>query len=263
MRKILFILQSYIQQASTYRGDIAIYVATSFILPFVLLNVWLTVSESKGASFGEKRYLVQYFLFQMIINVVIAAWHGQFLGRDIRQGNISQYLLKPFNYIWLSIGNNIGEKVWKLSIGVPVFILVAYFWQTYLQIPSISNLCFFFVAVFLGAVICFLLEHIVGISAFWIANTRALSDFNEMFFFFFSGVLFPLSYLTGLPFNRLFVFLPYKYIISFPLDTLLGQIKTNDIVVGVAIQTIWVVILYNVYKMLWEKGVKIYGGYGG
>jgi ABC-2 type transport system permease protein len=263
MRKILFILQSYIQQAATYRGDIAIFVATSFVLPFVLLNVWLTISESKGAAFLEKSYLVQYFLFQMIVNVIIAAWHGQFLGRDIRQGNISQYLLKPFNYIWLSIGNNIGEKVWKLTIGIPVFITVAYFWKEYLQIPSPLHVALFFLVVFLGAVICFLLEHIVGISAFWISNTRALSDFNEMFFFFFSGVLFPLSYLKTFPLSPLFIFLPYKYIINFPLDTLLGQVNIRDIFLGIGLQIIWIVALYKAYIMLWKKGVKIYGGYGG
>ena len=263
MRKVIFILQSYIQQAATYRGDIAIYVATSFILPFVLLNVWLTISESKGATYIEKSYLVQYFLFQMIVNVIVAAWHSTFLGRDIRQGNISPYLLKPFNYIWLMIGNNIGEKVWKLTIAIPVFTLVAIFWREYFHIPQIANVFLFFIALILGAVICFLLEHIVGISAFWISNTRALSDFNEMFLFFFSGTLFPLSYIASLPLSNLFIFLPYKYIINFPLDILLGKVSMIGFLLGLAIEIGWVFILYKLYSVLWAKGVKVYGGYGG
>jgi ABC-2 type transport system permease protein len=119
------------------------------------------------------------------------------------------------------------------------------------------------VTVIFAASIRFLLEHIIGITAFWISNTRALSDFNEMFFYFFSGALFPLSYLKNLSISALFAFLPYKYIINFPLDTLLGKNSYSNIFLGIGIQIIWILLLYNTYKLLWMKGVKVYGGYGG
>lgn len=248
---------------SEYRGDVLVYVLSSFILPLILMNVWLTIADSRASSVDEKIYLVQYFFLQMVISVFNGAWHGMFMGEDIKYGRISQFIVKPTSFFLYEITQNISEKGWKILLSLPILALLYVVYSNYLifsiELSFVPIVIFVIVFSFL---INFLLEHIVGLSAFWLSSTRSIGNYNEILLYLTSGRLYPLQYIKN-PFIISFInFLPYQYIISFPVNTILQKLTLLDIYKGIGMQLIWISVLFLIYRFLWYKGLKIYDAQG-
>jgi ABC-2 type transport system permease protein len=77
-----------------------------------------------------------------------------------------------------------------------------------------------------------------------------------------SGGLFPLD-VFGEGLMALFRFMPFQYIIYFPLSIVVGNATANEIVFGVLVQVIWLVLLYGISKIVWRAGMKRYIAAGG
>ncbi len=262
MKKIITLMRVYFQQLIEYRSDMFIYTTTAFMLPLVLMAVWLAVADS-GSKNVNKEYIIQYFYWQMLISVLVGAWHGPFLGRNIREGTISMHLLHPFQYIWYEITENIGEKLIKLSFALPTFFVIGYTLKEFIHVPQLFMLPVFFLSVFQAASIQFLIQHIIGISAFWLSEVGPLDSYNDIVYYLTSGKLFPLVYVTRLIPPFILSLLPYKYIISLPIEVLLTKELSIAIISEIFFQTAWVLILIVSYQVLWQKGLRKYGGYGG
>ncbi|MDO8497572.1 MAG: ABC-2 family transporter protein [bacterium] len=256
------ILSLELQDLNEYKGDLFIYTFTPFILTLVLMVVWLSVLDFSSGNNAEKSYIVSYFFFQLIVARLVGAWHAPYLGEKIRQGDVSKYLLKPASFIWYDIAENIVEKIWKITFSLPLYIIIGYFLRRNLFI-SWENILPFLVSLIGAMIIYFLIEHLIGLSAFWLSETGAIDSYNEVFFFITSGKLFPLSYVTKLIPLGVINILPYKYMLGFPLDVLLGKTTGQTLWSDFGMQFVWVVGLILLYKVVWSKGLQKYGGYGG
>lgn len=261
-KKIRYLLSTNLQMMAAYQGDIVIYTLSSFVLPLVMMAVWLAVASSSPTLTNDKTYIVSYFFLQIVIVRITGVWHGIFMGADIREGRLSQYLLKPFPYIWYQVADNISEKVWKLIISLPALAIIGYLLRDNLVL-QISHVPIFIVSIVGAAVMNFLIEHIIGISAFWFSNVGVLQSYNEMIQYVLSGKLFPLSYMKGVIPLGIISFLPYKYTIGFPIDIVLGKVQGKELFTGMLTELWWVVAFYMLYTVLWKKGLQTYGAYGG
>lgn len=262
-KKLKFFLIAFFQELVEYRGDVLVYTATSFVLPVILMQVWIAVFEARNGNTQQQSYIISYFYIQTLVNVLVGAWHGPFLSRRIREGEISQNLLKPFPYIFYWICQNLSEKIWKVLLSLPLIGILFIFYHKYISILSITALLFFLISIIFALCINFLIEYIIALSSFWFSNTQALLEFNEMLFFVTSGRLFPLTFLSALIPLKFINLLPYKYIISFPIEILLNNLSVYDLLNGIASQLLWIMLLYFTYRILWIRGLKVYGGYGG
>lgn len=253
----------HFQGLSEYRGDVLVYVISSFMVPLILMNVWLAIADSRTSSLDEKTYLVQYFFLQMIVTIFNGAWHGFFMGEDIKNGKISQFIIKPTSYLLYQITENISEKAWKIILSVPIIALLYVVYNNYLSFTlEISFLPVIIIVIVFSFLINFLLEHIIGLSAFWLSSTRSIKNYNEILLYLTSGRLYPLQYIKN-PFIVTGIsFLPYQYIISFPVNTILYKLTILDVYKGIGMQMFWITILFLLYKFLWYKGLKIYDAQG-
>jgi len=263
MKKLQALILMEFQHFGEYRGDVLVYTLSSIITPIVLLNVWLAIAQAKGFGYNETAYLVQYFFVQVVVNIFISTWQGQFLSNAIRTGEISAHLLKPYPYMMVYIANNIGEKFWKIIFSSGALVILFVMYREYLNIPLWQTLVPSVLVVFLSAVLRFIWSHILGLSGFWTANMYAIRDYNQMLYNLFSGVLFPLKYATQVIPAGLFLVLPYPYMLGFPINVILGKVTQAELLQGICIQILWIIFFYCVYRLLWNKGLKRYGGYGG
>jgi ABC-2 type transport system permease protein len=100
-------------------------------------------------------------------------------------------------------------------------------------------------------------------AAFWTDDvwaTRFL--FGVIFLEFFSGAFFPIDILPNWLVS-IFNLTPFPYLIFFPLKIWLEQVDTDQILNIFLISIAWLIIFYILAKLLWRKGVKNYGAYGG
>jgi ABC-2 type transport system permease protein len=79
---------------------------------------------------------------------------------------------------------------------------------------------------------------------------------------FFGGRLLPLNLLPGWLLTAGQV-LPFASLYAFPMELLLGQPSTQDIVSGFARQTIWLLGLTALVRWSWNRGLLAYEAYGG
>lgn len=263
MKKLRALLLMEFQHFSEYRGDIFVYTMGAIVIPVVLLNVWLAIADAKGSNASEIQYLVQYFVVQVFVNVIVSTWQATFLANAIQRGEISAHLLKPYPYIMVHIANNISEKVWKILFSLVALVILVAMYHSYLTIPLWQTILPGSLVVLLGAVIKFMWSQILGMSGFWTSNIYAIREYNQMLYNLISGVLFPIKYATQVIPAFVFVVLPYQYMLGFPINVLLGKVSQTELFQGVGIQLIWVIVLYIVYRIVWQKGLQRYGGYGG
>jgi ABC-2 type transport system permease protein len=78
---------------------------------------------------------------------------------------------------------------------------------------------------------------------------------------FFGGAWIPLS-LLPLWVQGVSDILPFKYCISFPALILLGKLSIEEIIGSFAILIIWILVFYFTAKVVWERGIRRFTGYG-
>lgn len=260
--KLKHLLLIQLQENGEYKGDMLIYTFAPFVLPLVLMTVWLAVANSSNVLGSEKSYIVSYFYYQIVVNRIIGTWHASFLGSKIRNGDISKDLLKPFPPILYDIANNVGEKIWKIAFSIPALMLIGFTLRENLLLPT-ENSLLFIITLIGAATISFLIAHIIGLSAFWLSDVGAIASYNEILNYITSGKLFPLEYVSKFIPIGIINILPYKYTLGFPLDVLLGKTTGANLFAGLLTQFVWVAVLYLLYRVIWHRGLQKYGGYGG
>ena len=58
-------------------------------------------------------------------------------------------------------------------------------------------------------------------------------------------------------------FLPFKWTFGYPIEALVGQLSTAQLLSGLAMQALWIVVGALAVKVVWRAGVRRYSAVGG
>ena len=78
---------------------------------------------------------------------------------------------------------------------------------------------------------------------------------------FLSGQMAPLT-LFPAPIQVLAAVLPFRWMISFPAELLLGRLTPLDTLTGLGAQMAWVVLAFVLMRIMWRAGIRIYSAVG-
>lgn len=259
----------YLQQFKTtfammlqYRAALIIWMIGHVLEPLVYLIVWSTVSNTSGGSVGDytTRAFAAYFILLMLVNHVTYTWIMYEFEYRIRQGNFSFALLKPVHPIHSDVADNVSSKL----ITLPFMLLIAVGLALIFH-PVFSRVLWamaaFLPALFLAFLLRFLLEWTLAQAGFW---TTRVSAINQMYFvmvLFLSGQIAPLT-LFPRPIQILAMLLPFRYMIGFPVEMLLGRLTPMEMLTGLVAQVVWLVIGFVLIRIVWRAGVRIYSAVG-
>jgi ABC-2 type transport system permease protein len=56
--------------------------------------------------------------------------------------------------------------------------------------------------------------------------------------------------------------LPFRWMVSFPVETLLGRLSALEIAVGYAVQAVWIGVALLLMRAAWRAGVRRYSAVG-
>lgn len=260
MSKFLSYLRIYFLDALTYRGDLLLFTLSGVIQPIINIFIWLSISGPVATPLTKIEF-IQYFILVIIIGTWTSAWAGQFISSDIRLGKISPHLLKPMPFIYHQIANNFGEKIIKTLYLSPFAIFLALSFN--FKFPFTNNFQgeFFLLAIIISTLLLFIVDVCIGFGAFWLDDTTAIFEFFGISMFFFSGKFIPLAIMPKI-IQQISEILPFRYMLSFPIEIFLGRLSTIDISRGLLIQIVWLVIALIIYKFSWSNGLKRYSASG-
>lgn len=259
----------YIQQFRTsfasvlqYRASLVIWLIGHVLEPLIYLVVWSVVSHSSGGSVGgfTAREFAAYFIVLMLVNHASYTWIMYEYEYRVRHGTLSFALLRPVHPIHSDIADNVTSKMVSLPgillaavvlalVFHPVFHVVP--WAVAISVP----------ALILAFLMRFLLEWTLALAAFW---TTRVSAINQMYFvamLFLSGQVAPLS-LFPFWIQGAAAILPFRGMIGFPVELLLGRLTPAEALTGLAVQALWLVLGIVLLRIVWRAGVRTYSAVG-
>lgn len=245
-----------------YRGAFLIYMFNAVVVPLIPLLIWLTVSAQGVALPYDRSQFVTYYVMLGVVNVLAGVWLAEYLAQHIRLGTLSPWLLRPAPPIAHDIGNNLGEKIIKLPLLLPMVALAAVLFHADLRLPTAPQTwLLFLLALVPAAVIAFLLDVIIGSLAFWVQDVEGVILFEKAIAGFLAGQFVPLA-LFPPTFSGFLAVQPFRFTLSFPLEILTGSLSAAATARGFASALAYCVILYAGYRLVWRYGLRAYAASG-
>lgn len=245
-----------------YRARMTIWFLVDVIQLAMFPLIWLaTLGESETlAGYGQKE-IVTHFLLVFVVSSIVQ-FHGMFwIARDIRDGTMTRYLVRPIAYLrFINIGSFSSLKPF---ITIPFFVVIALILHRYVAAPaSWWELALGVIAMIVAALMARSVSNIFGLTAFWLEDVRAVANINWALMFVFGGAFAPIAFLPDVM-QTIALWLPYRYLWSFPVELYLGQLHPTQIAQGFAMLCVLAIGLASVVHIMWRRGVRRYSAVGG
>lgn len=260
IRKYLALLRRSIGLTLEYRAGVLIWMLVN-IMPLVMLAVWYSLSEDGPIGGYSQNDFVSYYLLMTWARQMTNAWVIWELEYEIRHGDLSVKLLHPLNPIHEYIAAHLADKIFRFVVMLPLVFLAWWLFPTIHYDVTPITLTLMIVAMIAAWLIRFLVQYCFGILAFWVSASVTL---NEIWFaasMMLGGIVAPID-LFPAPVQAIANYLPFRFMLSFPVELVLGRLSSTDIAIGVATMAFWVAIFIVLYRWLWAQGVKQFSAFG-
>ncbi len=260
IRKYLALLRRSIGLTLEYRAGVLIWMLVN-IMPLVMLAVWYSLSEEGPIGGYSQNDFVSYYLLMTWVRQMTNAWVIWELEYEIRHGDLSVKLLHPLNPIHEYIAAHLADKVFRFVVMLPLVFLAWWLFPTIHYDVTPITLTWMIVAMIAAWLIRFLAQYCFGILAFWISASITL---NEIWFaasMLLGGIVAPID-LFPVSIQAVANYLPFRFMLSFPVEVVLGRLSSTEMMFGVAAMLCWVTIFVLLYRWLWAKGVKQFSAFG-
>lgn len=268
MRAVLSALPAFLRESMAtmfqYRGEILLWAIWGVVYPSVAMAMWAAAvaGSADGNQIGgyAPRNFAAYFWLTMVIGHICTAWDVYELGYLVQSGKLSPKLLRPILPVWQSLADNIAYKVVSLGALVPIWVMIVLLTRPDFAAGGRHTL-FAVPAVLLGACVNYIWCYNLAMLAFWVTRMDAIGQAWFGAGMFFGGRLAPLSIMPE-PLQKIASALPFKWVIYFPCEMLMGRLSDRAIYHGLINQAAWVGLGLLVFTVVWRLGVRKYSAVG-
>ncbi len=268
MKKYWHVIGIGIQNNLTYRFNYLTRTLFSFIPLFAMLSLWRTIyaGKAQGSAFGgyTQAEMIFYYMMVAVVDVLTAVNEDDWqIAADIREGNISQFLLKPIDYLWYRLCLFFSGRIAFISMAsVPLAVFIFCF-RGYVVAPAGGlALAAFALSLVLTALLQFFISYTMAMLAFWMLEISTFIFILFAFEYIASGHLFPLDLLPHALQNVLYC-TPFPSMLSTPIGIYMGKIAGAGIWLGLLMQLLWLLLAYRLARFAWARGIRRYAAFGG
>ncbi|ODA33067.1 ABC transporter permease [Veronia pacifica] len=239
MSKYIFIIKMGLQMSLTYRLNYVISILSSAFPILLQVMLWHAVFSYTGA---EKVYgytypeMMAYTLFALLIGQALRTGFEYEVATDIKDGGLNRFLIQPLSYLGYRLtaylGNNISYFLVTLVLIGLCGIGLTYWLDMTFELKSFLCLLLVLCAAFM---IQFFLFYMVGLVAFWAHEVWGVFESVRIVGLVLSGGIFPLTVFgeTGM---QILSYLPFQYVIFFPIEVVLGRVSDAEVLHGFMLQ---------------------------
>jgi len=268
VKKYWHVINIGIQNNLTYRFNFLARTLFGLIPLMAMLYVWRTIYESKGPEAQVSGYtlagMISYYLLVTVVDALTAVNEDDWqIAADIKDGNISQFLLKPVDYLWYRLCLFFSGRLTYVAVAfVPLTLFILYLRQYFVFPADWTTLGLFVVSLLLTALLQFFMSYAMAMLAFWVLEVSTFIFILYAFEYLASGHLFPLDILPpGL--EQVLYCTPFPYQLYFPIGIYMGKTTGVELARGLAIQISWVLFAYFAARIAWHRGIRKYAAVGG
>ena len=244
-----------------YRGDFFLLQLSNVVVPIISLLVWRAALAS-GADLGvDQAYLDTYFLSVSVVAMATSSWSAGFLAAEIRNGDLNRALLRPVSPHVDLVANNLGEKIVKVVLLLPLIALVVWLLPDRPPVPgSPTSWLLGVVSVGLAAMIAIFFDIARASLAFWFEDVNGFVIATDLIRTVLSGAVVPLALMPA-GVATLMAWQPFRFFVSFPIEVAFEQ-TADGVMIGFAQQLGWLVIMVVGGLGLWRLGLRRYSAAG-
>lgn len=263
LKKYTTIIRIAWQRSLTYRFKVLSYRIGEVMEMIVLIFMWSAIYGTQDVIRGfTEQEMITYILVGNLINVAVRNFLSEVVAKDIKDGRLSIFLVRPMSYFRYIITREIGRASLATFLSVLSQLIVILFFSSSLILQtSLLPLLIILLMLPLALLMELLLSYLIGLIAFWAEEVDGLYAVIDRLKKFFAGGYFPLSLLPPV-FVHVSFLLPFAYSFFVPAQLYLGKIDIQTGLQGIGIQLIWILLLYGVIQIVWRLGLKKYEGIG-
>lgn len=262
------VFQIGIQNTLVYRVNFLFRAAFGLIPLMATIYLWRAVFAANPDQAQVAGYtlagMTSYYLVVTIVDTLTAVTEDDWqIAADIKDGHISQFLLKPIDYLTYRLCLfGAGRLVYTAVALLPLVGFIALQHEHLVGPADGLTLLVFAVSTLLTALLQFFIAYTMALLAFWVLEVSTFIFILFAFEYIAGGHLFPLDILpAGL--SQALLFTPFPYQLYFPVSVYLGRVTGAELWQGLGIQTAWVLISYGLARWVWRRGILRYSAVGG
>ena len=259
-----------------YRFNILVWVIVTVLEVACLIFLWFAVYQSSEGGIDSSIHGFTYK--EMITYVVITTVFGfitfnndtlWFINKDIKDGTIGNYVIKPISYRGRFVASNIGALLMmSLVFGIPLYgaslgVLIGI---GFLPVPSvldfIAHFALFIVASVLASLLNDVISYIFGILCFYTSAAWGLNSLKTTIISFLSGALLPLAFFPNV-FREIVSYMPFAGMSQNPVLILMMKYSYLECTKVILVSLGWLILLELFAKLLFNHAIKIVTVQGG
>ena len=266
MRKYWHVVKIGFENTLVYRVNFLFRAAFGLVPLLATIYLWQTIYGGQKSDVGSYSLagMISYYLLVTIVDTLTAVNEDDWqIAADIKDGNISQFLLKPIDYLTYRLclffsGKIIFTAVSLIPVGIFVFCL-----RQYLSAPAGGMaLGCFVLSTLLAGLLQFFMSYTLALLAFWLLEVSTVIFIAFAFEYLAGGHVFPLNILPP-AMEQALNCTPFPYVLFFPVSVYLGQAQGAALWRGLGLQAAWLAFFYLLARLVWSRGIRKYSAVGG
>lgn len=261
LRAVPTVLRIGLASTLAYRAEIFVWFL-AYTMPIIMMALWTAVArEAPIGRFGEAEFCA-YFMVTLVVRLVTGSWVVWEMNFEIRSGALAQRMMRPFPPLLAYACENLAAWPMRIVLVIPLVAATLLWLGTGIVTRDPVQLAVGIAAVVLAWVMTFLVMASIGTLALFWESSLSVFDLWLGAFVVFSGYVIPLELF---PAGVLAVirWLPFRFMISFPVETILGSCTRGESLAALAVQAAWCLVFFLILRIAWRAGVRRFAAYGG
>jgi len=246
-----------------YRANLIMYLLYWLVSPIIYMAVWTSIANAQGSVNGlTAADFTTYYMLLLVVDQLTSNITIHIFAYKVQDGTLSGELIRPIHpMLTNALVNNIAFKAFTILGFIPIWIVFLFLFQPDFSAVTWQGITLAIPAVVLGFFIHFLLSAIITCIAFWTTRVFSVHEFYFALSVLFSGQFVPLQLMPRL-IQDIAQYLPFQFLIYFPIQLILGRLSFDQITGGFLIGSLWLVVSLVTFVSFWREGIKRFSAVG-
>lgn len=235
-----------------HRSFLFTLVVNQAIAPFLGLAVW-------SVAMPGQTDISAYYIALLATQLLTVSYEYHTVTVGIYEGSMNDTLLRPHQAFIAPLGESTAVRIWHFLLGVPAIAVVMLVTGTSFATRDVLAAL---PALVLAAILRFLFTYALALSALWVQQAGAVTEYGSTAVFLLGGMAAPIMvFPSGI--RSVVEVLPFRAMLGFPAEIASGHLSSEQMVYGYGLQVLWVGVMLAIVMAVWSRGVRRYMAIGG
>ncbi len=254
-------MKAKMQAFLAYPISVYLFIFSHLLSVLVSYYLWVAVYQNSsnqvlgGFTLDE---MITYIFMTYITGSIISVDSATDIGMDVVEGSIASTLIKPINYkvklLFESFGGMLSQIIMPAGI-IWVGLILANYLTKGIMPPELTTILVYIMSGFLSFLILFFFEFCFGMIAFYTQYVWGMRMIKDALLLFLTGQVIPIVFFPETV-KKVFDYLPFTSMNYTPVMIYLGKIQGSALYSAIGKQVIWVILMYLLSCLVWQKATK-------